>query len=278
MVMDQSKSKGEDGVLIHVAFEPRTCSGVDPVNIKVLRNVLESNDAVAARVRARLAERKIIALNLISAPGSGKTSLLEQTIPRLKARARLAVLEGDIVGAHDAERIQKLGIPAIQLNTGGACHLEAPLVERGLEELGPGALDILFIENVGNIACPSEFDLGENAKVGILSVAEGHDKPAKYPLLFHKVRALVLNKVDLLPYTDFDFARFYEEFRRLNAEAPLFRLSCRTGEGLREWIHWLEHVLEGDFHAPSHTHETSLPGLQPHTHPHPTHHTSVAKG
>jgi len=235
------------------------------MNVKVLRNLLEANDQVAGKNRAQLAASHITALNLISAPGAGKTSLLERTIPLLKS-LRIAVLEGDITGTHDAERIQKLNVPVVQLLTGGACHLEAPLVQRGLGELDLAAVDMIFIENVGNIACPAEFDLGENAKIGILSVAEGHDKPAKYPLLFHEVAALVLNKIDLLPHCDFDYAKFEADFRKLNAHAPIFRLSCRTGEGLGAWIHWLEHAASGDLHVHAHTH---LPeGIQPHTHPH----------
>jgi len=237
------------------------------MNIKVLRNVLEANDQVAARIRADLAARKIIAVNLISAPGAGKTSLLERTIPLLKEHYRIGVLEGDIATTRDAERIEKLGVPVVQLLTGGACHLEATLVQRGLGELNLDAINLLIIENVGNIACPAEFDLGENAKVGILSVTEGHDKPAKYPLLFHEISALVLNKVDLLSYCDFDYAKFEADFRKLNATAPIFKLSCRTGEGLGEWTHWLEHVVEGDIHVHPHTH-TGVEGIQPHSHPH----------
>jgi len=236
------------------------------VNIKVLKNVLEANDQLAARIRQQLAARRITAINVISAPGAGKTSLLERTIPLLK-QFRIGVLEGDIATTRDAERIEKLGVPVIQLLTGGACHLEATLIQRGLCELNLDAINLLIIENVGNIACPAEFDLGENAKVGILSVTEGHDKPAKYPLLFHEVAALVLNKIDLLPYTDFDYAKFEADFRKLNATAPIFRLSCRTGEGLGEWVHWLEHVAEGEIHVHSHTH-SHVEGVAPHSHPH----------
>jgi len=236
------------------------------VNIKVLKNVLEANDQLAARIRQQLAARRITAINIISAPGAGKTSLLERTIPLLK-QFRVGVLEGDIATTRDAERIEKLGVPVIQLLTGGACHLEAALVQRGLGELNLDAINLLIIENVGNIACPAEFDLGENAKVGILSVTEGHDKPAKYPLLFHEVAALVLNKMDLLPYTDFDYARFEADFRKLNATAPIFKLSCRTGEGLGEWVHWLEHVAAGEIHVHPHTH-SQVEGIAPHSHPH----------
>jgi hydrogenase nickel incorporation protein HypB len=247
------------------------------MDIKILRNVLEANDDVAARIRQRLADHRVTAVNLISAPGAGKTSLLEQTLRALKSQIRIAVLEGDIATTRDADRIAKLGVPAIQLLTGGACHLEAPLVQRGLGELDLAELDLLFIENVGNIACPAEFDLGENAKVGVLSVTEGHDKPGKYPLLFHEVSALVLNKIDLLPHTDFDFDVFLSDFRKLNANAPVFRVSCKTGDGLGEWFHWLEHAMEGEINAHPHVHTLGpLAGIiQPHQHPHKHHHQEV---
>jgi len=246
------------------------------VNIKVLRNVLEANDQLAARIREKLAQHRITTINLISAPGAGKTSLLEKTIATLQGRYRMGVLEGDIATTRDAERVGKLGVPVVQLLTGGACHLEAPLVERGLSELDLTALDLLFIENVGNIACPAEFDLGETAKVGILSVTEGHDKPGKYPLLFHEVRALVLNKVDLLPHTDFNREEFLRDFRKLNARAPVFEVSCRTGEGLAAWVHWLEHACEGDLDATPHSHAALAGVLQPHAHPHRREFSGVA--
>lgn len=237
------------------------------MNVKVLRNVLEANDQVAAQIRAELARRNIVAINLIGGPGAGKTSLLERTIPALKPRYRIGVIEGDIATTRDADRVAKLDVPVVQLLTGGACHLEAPLVRRGLGELGLDSLHLLFIENVGNIACPAEFDLGENAKVGILSVTEGHDKPAKYPLLFHEISALVLNKVDLLPYCDFDYATFEADFRKLNSRAPIFQVSCRTGDGVEDWLHWLEHVAAGEIHVHPHSHG-AIEGVQPHSHPH----------
>jgi hydrogenase nickel incorporation protein HypB len=230
---------------------------------------------LAARIRERLAGHKITTINLISSPGAGKTTLLERTIAELKEQYRLGVLEGDIATTRDADRVGKLGVPVVQLLTGGACHLEAPLVERGLGELDLTALDLLFIENVGNIACPAEFDLGETAKVGILSITEGHDKPGKYPLLFHEVRALVLNKIDLLPHTDFDRDAFLRDFRKLNARAPVFEVSCRTGEGLGAWIHWLEHACEGDLDATAHSHDVLAGIIQPHTHPHRTTYSGV---
>ena len=240
------------------------------MNVKVLRNILEANDQLADRIRERLAAKGVTAINLISAPGSGKTSLLECSIALLKPDYGIAVLEGDIATTRDADRIARLDVPVVQLLTCGACHLEAPLVERGLSELDLDALDLLFIENVGNIACPAEFDLGETVKVGILSVTEGHDKPAKYPLLFHEIGALVLNKIDLLPYVNFDYDQFLSDFRKLNAEAPVFQLSCTSGMGTRAWTHWLEHVAHGELRVEPHAHsEHDLAGIiQPHTHPH----------
>lgn len=250
------------------------------MNIKILRNVLEANDQIAMRVRERLAAQHITAINLISSPGAGKTSLLERTIPLLAKRHRIAVLEGDIATTRDAERIEKLGVPVVQLLTGGACHLEAPLVQRGLGELNLNEVDLLFIENVGNIACPAEFDLGETAKVGILSVTEGHDKPAKYPLLFHEIGALVLNKTDLLPYTNFDFEQFRCDFRKLNHDAPFFQVSCKTSSGVDEWAHWIEHVCAGELCFEPHTHDHyDLSGIiQPHQHPHRQRHQGVVEG
>lgn len=250
------------------------------MNIRILRNVLEANDQLAARIRERLTAKHITSINFISSPGAGKTSLLERTIPLLNGRYRLAVLEGDIATTRDAERIGKLAVPVVQLLTGGACHLEAPLVERGLGELDLDALDLLFIENVGNIACPAEFDLGETVKIGILSVTEGHDKPAKYPLLFHEIGALILNKTDLQPYTDFDFEKFYEDFRKLNHDAPVFQISCKSQTGLAEWVHWIEHLCAGEPHFEPHAHmHNDLAGIiQPHQHPHRHHHEGIALG
>ncbi|HUJ11049.1 MAG TPA: hydrogenase nickel incorporation protein HypB [Verrucomicrobiae bacterium] len=240
------------------------------MNVKILRNILEANDQIADRIRGRLTAKGVRAINLISAPGSGKTSLLERSIAALKHDYRIAVLEGDIATTRDADRIEKLGVPVVQLLTGGACHLEAPLVERGLNELDLDALDLLFIENVGNIACPAEFDLGETVKVGILSVTEGHDKPAKYPLLFHEIGALVLNKIDLVPYVNFDYEQFLSDFRKLNAKAPVFQLSCVSGAGTRDWTHWLEHVAHGEIVVPAHAHSHAdlVDIVQPHAHPH----------
>ena len=207
------------------------------MDIKVLRNILEANDQVADRNREQLASKKITTINIISAPGAGKTSLLEKTIPQLSPHFRIGVLEGDIATTRDADRIAKLDVPVIQLLTGGACHLEAALVQRGLGELNLDALDLVLIENVGNIACPAEFDLGENAKVGILSVTEGHDKPGKYPLLFHEVSALVLNKVDAVKRDTLLGLAL-----QLNAEDifdHVFMISALTGDGTKDVEAWV---------------------------------------
>jgi hydrogenase nickel incorporation protein HypB len=215
------------------------------MRLTVLQPILEVNDQAAAETRERLRSHGIAAVNLISGPGAGKTSLLERVLPLLAGRKRVGVLEGDIATSRDGERIAALGTPVVQLLTGGECHLDATFVGRALAEFSLDSLDLIVIENVGNIACPAEFDLGEAAKVAVLSVTEGHDKPAKYPLLFHEAAALVLNKIDLLPYTDFDVAAFTEDFRRINASAPVFHVSCRTGEGVEAFAGWLAQVEDG---------------------------------
>jgi len=215
------------------------------MEIKVLHNILEVNDRAADEVRATLAAARVTVFNLIGGPGTGKTSLLEQVIPHLLDRQRVAVLEGDIATTRDAERIGALGVPVVQLLTGGGCHLEAVLIAKALEEFDLDSLDVVFVENVGNIACPAEFDLGETAKVAVLSVTEGDDKPAKYPLLFHEMSALVLGKKDLMPLTDFGMEKFERDVRGLNPTAPIFTLSCRTGEGVDSFVQWVEAVHEG---------------------------------
>jgi hydrogenase nickel incorporation protein HypB len=215
------------------------------VKIAVLQPILEVNDQAADEIRGELRERGIVSVNLISAPGAGKTSLLERLLPLLAPFKRVGVLEGDIATSRDADRVAALGVPVVQLVTGGGCHLEATFVARGLAELPVESLDLIVIENVGNIACPAEFDLGEAAKVAICSVAEGDDKPGKYPLLFHEAAALVLNKIDLLPHTDFDMTAFTDDFRRINASAPIFPVSCRTGEGIEAFAAWLSRVEPG---------------------------------
>lgn len=194
---------------------------------------------MAAKNRAWFAGREILALNLVSSPGSGKTMLLERTIRDLKAELKLYVVEGDQATANDGERIRAAGAPAVQVNTGTGCHLEADMVARGLAELKPLPGSVVMIENVGNLVCPAMFDLGERAKVVILSVTEGEDKPLKYPHMFRAAEVMILNKTDLLPHIDFDVARAIANAREVNPEITVLQVSARRGDGLEGWYGWL---------------------------------------
>lgn len=207
--------------------------------VELETRILAKNDALAARNRAWLAGREILALNLVSSPGAGKTTLLERTIRDLKAQLNLYVIEGDQATDNDGQRIRAAGAAAIQVNTGTGCHLEADMVARGLSELKPTAGAVVMIENVGNLVCPAMFDLGERAKVVILSVTEGEDKPLKYPHMFRAAEVMILNKVDLLPHVDFDVPTAIENAREVNPEITVFQVSARSGEGLSDWYGWL---------------------------------------
>lgn len=209
------------------------------MEIPVIRNVLEANDTMASHVRSLFTRHGILALNLISSPGAGKTSLLERTLTDLKGEFRMAVVEGDLQTDNDARRVAATGAAAVQINTEGGCHLNSAMVLEALGRLDMEDMDILFIENVGNLVCPVEFDCGEDAKVALLSVAEGDDKPEKYPALFNLAQVMVLNKVDLLPYVDFDVTRARRFATHLNKGLDIFEVSCRTGQGLEAWYHWL---------------------------------------
>lgn len=209
------------------------------MEIKVLRNVLEANDALASENRRLLREKGIYTINLIASPGAGKTTVLERTIDGLKGEFRIAVVEGDIAGSADAVRIGRHQVPVIQINTGGDCHLNANMVRSALGDLPLAEIDLLFIENVGNLVCPAGFDIGEEIKVVILSVAEGDDKPEKYPLIFEQSSAMVLNKLDLMGMVDFDMEKARSAARATNPELPIFELSARTGEGIEGWLEWL---------------------------------------
>ena len=207
--------------------------------VRMERDILSKNDAYAAQNRARLAADGILALNLVSSPGAGKTTLLVATIEALGGAMPIGVIEGDQETANDAERIREAGVPAVQINTGRGCHLDAHMIGHALVRLVPEPAGILFIENVGNLVCPAAFDLGENHKVAILSVTEGEDKPLKYPDMFAAADVMVLGKVDLLPYLDFDAERCVEYARRINPEIEILRLSAKTGEGMDAWIAWI---------------------------------------
>jgi hydrogenase nickel incorporation protein HypB len=207
--------------------------------LDVQARILAKNDAIAARNRAWLAGREIFALNLVSAPGAGKTTLVERTIRALKDRVPLFVIEGDQATSLDGERIRAAGAPAVQVNTGAGCHLDAEMVARGLAELRPSPGSIVLIENVGNLVCPALFDLGEGAKAVILSVTEGDDKPLKYPHMFRAAQLLALNKIDLAPYVDFDKDRALENARKINPAIETLEVSATSGEGLEAWLNWL---------------------------------------
>lgn len=209
------------------------------MQIPVVRNVLEANEKMADNVRRLLTEKGILSLNLISSPGAGKTTLLERTLSDLAGEFRMAVVEGDLQTDNDARRVAATGAQAVQINTDGGCHLDSNMILTSLESLDLTGVDILFIENVGNLVCPVEFDCGEDAKVALLSVAEGDDKPEKYPLLFNLAKAMVLNKIDLLPYVDFDLARARNFATKLNKDLDIFEVSCRKGDGLEGWYNWL---------------------------------------
>lgn len=211
-------------------------------NVKILevkQSIFASNDEQAAALRADLKEKKIFLLNLMSAPGSGKTTTLRKTIAALKDELRIGVMEADIDSDVDAKAIAETGAKAIQLHTGGMCHLDAEMTRQGLEGLGTGDVDLVVLENVGNLVCPAEFDLGEAHKVAILSVTEGEDKPLKYPDMFRASDVLLINKIDLLPYVKFDIDKCEEYARRVNPKIRILRTSATTGQGLDTWLKYL---------------------------------------
>ena len=208
--------------------------------VQIERDILSKNDEYAAQNRTQFVNHGILALNLVSSPGSGKTSLLVRSITELNQSIALAVIEGDQQTANDAERIRATGAPAIQINTGKGCHLDAHMVGQALPKLALADDSLLFIENVGNLVCPAAFDLGEACKVAILSTTEGEDKPLKYPDMFQAARLMLLNKCDLLPYLDFDVARALENARRVNPGIEVICISAKTGEGMADWLAWIK--------------------------------------
>jgi hydrogenase nickel incorporation protein HypB len=210
------------------------------MEIKILKDILGANEAIARRNKDRLDSHGILTINIMSSPGAGKTSLILQTINRLKPGTRMAVIEGDVASRIDADKVNKEGVPVIQINTGGGCHLDANMTERALDNLPLQKIDLLLIENVGNLICPAEFNLGEHKKVMLLSMPEGDDKPYKYPLMFSEADVVLVNKVDLLPYLDFNLDAFRKVVTGLNPKVKIFPVSCKTGEGLAAWFAWLE--------------------------------------
>ena len=208
--------------------------------VQIERDILAKNDGLAGRNRAWLAERGIFALNLVSSPGSGKTTLLVRTIEQMAGKLPVAVIEGDQQTTFDADRIRATGAPALQINTGKGCHLDASMVETALDRLAPADDSVLMIENVGNLVCPAGFDLGEAHKVVVLSVTEGEDKPLKYPDMFHAASLMLLNKVDLLPHLSFDVERCLANARRINPAIEIIQVSATTGQGMGDWLAWIE--------------------------------------
>lgn len=208
--------------------------------IKVFTNILKANENIAQKNREIFNENKVYAINLMSSPGSGKTSLLERTLEALKDELRIAVIEGDLQTTKDAQRIERHNIPVVQINTEGACHLDANMVDSVLESFNFKEIDLFVIENVGNLVCPASFELGEDDKVVMVSIPEGDDKPIKYPVMFRKAKVLLVNKIDLLPYTNFNMSKIKEDALNINPNLKIFEISCLTGEGLEAWFVWLK--------------------------------------
>lgn len=211
--------------------------------VPVVENILSANDRLAEANRARLDAAGVFAINLMASPGAGKTSLILQTIRALKGRWHIAVVEGDLASTLDADRVAAEGVPSVQIATGGACHLDAAMIQSSLDQLPLEGVDLLIVENVGNLVCPAEFRLGVHRNVLIASVPEGDDKPYKYPPMYRGVDAVVLNKIDVLPAFDFNLDYFRRGVEALNPGVRLFPLSCKTGEGLDAWLAWLEEEL-----------------------------------
>lgn len=207
--------------------------------IPVGTDIMQTNEETAAENRAFFKNHGLYVINLMSAPGAGKTSVLERTITALKDDLQLGVIEGDLVTTYDADRIAAMGVPAYQITTGSVCHLDAVMVHNSFHGFDVTGFDVLFIENVGNLVCPAEFNLGEDLKVMVYSTVEGAEKPKKYPLMFNAADAVILNKIDLLPYSGVSADELLDNVREVNPEAPIFPVSCRTGEGLENWFGWL---------------------------------------
>ena len=207
--------------------------------IKVLKDILSANDQIADKNRQLLASQKVFAINIMSTPGAGKTSLILEMIKRFKDKVRVGVIEGDIASSVDAETVGRTGVPVVQINTGGQCHLDASMVNTALNNLSLSKLDLLIIENVGNLVCPAEFNIGESLKVLVSSTPEGDDKPFKYPLMFETVDVVLVNKIDLLPYLKFNLESFKKTVKSINGKVEIFPISCTSGEGVDRWVSWL---------------------------------------
>lgn len=214
------------------------------MKVNVAANILAANDSIARQNRDIFRGYGVLVINLMSSPGSGKTTILERTIDILQGQVSMGVIEGDVYTSRDAERIEKKGIPVVQINTVGGCHLNAGMVAGTFEKLPLGDLNVIVIENVGNLVCPAEYDLGEDMKVVVLSTAEGNDKPFKYPAMFRKSSAVIANKIDLLPYTDFEMTVFERDVQAINPEINIFPMSARDGKGIEVWCNWIKQMSE----------------------------------
>jgi len=215
------------------------------MEIKVLKDILGANELIAEKNHNLLVQNRVFTVNIMSTPGAGKTSLILKTIHSLKNKVKIGVIEGDVSSSMDAELVGKEGVPVIQINTGGGCHLDANMVSNALGSIPLPEIDLLFVENVGNLVCPAEFNIGEHHKAMIISTTEGDDKPEKYPIMFQVSQVLLLNKIDLLPHLSFNMERFREEAHKVNPRITVMPISCTTGEGLETWFRWLEDKATG---------------------------------
>ena len=216
------------------------------VKVTIAQNILAANDTIAQEIQRQLAAHNVRAINMMSAPGAGKTTLLERTIEQLRRRLGIGVIEGDVETTADAERVEAAGAQAVQINTRGACHLEAHMIRDALADIELAKLDILVIENIGNLVCPSAWNLGEALRVVVVSTTEGDDKPAKYPQMFAISQVMIVNKLDLLPYVDYDLEKVKRQALAINPRLHIFEVSCRTGAGLVTWCEWLETFARGE--------------------------------
>jgi hydrogenase nickel incorporation protein HypB len=218
------------------------------MEIKIMKNILDRNRDKANEVRNILNSKNVLMVNIISSPGAGKTTLLERTCEQLSSKLNIGVVEGDITTDRDAQRLKKYNIPIVVINTEGGCHLDSHSISKVLDSFDLDNLDVLFVENVGNLICPSQFDLGESFKLAVVSTTEGDDKPGKYPMLFREARAVLLNKIDLVPYTNFNNDSFRYDLKKINGQIPLFEISCTKGDGLVLWFEWIEEqVVKNSF-------------------------------
>jgi hydrogenase nickel incorporation protein HypB len=213
------------------------------MEIKIMKNILDRNQNKAEEIRKLLAAKKVLMVNIISSPGAGKTTLLERTCEAIGAKYRIGIIEGDITTDRDAQRLKKYNIPIVVINTEGGCHLDSHSISKVLDSFDLDYLDVIFVENVGNLICPSQFDLGETFKLAMVSTTEGDDKPGKYPMLFREAKTVLLNKTDLIPYTNFNINNFRSDLFDINGHITLFEISCTSGDGLEEWYDWISEII-----------------------------------